>query len=424
MKQHNCCVQNPALIQQLSVILFRFSLCSHVFQFGVQLPVQVGFLIGVHGHVFPPTPSVKHPFFANSHASMRFGFVSTSMHLKGSWDRRNGIFKGPLMAAVENVHVWPLGCDDWDNTACCSASRAVRELAQKLYTWQSCTHFRPSWRRWWGRQSRHLQQQPQRCRRHPSLLFYLQQKHSCWDLAKTLCQSQSVKIKRIRPKHLGCPLVVGCSKGTRHFSYKPFADLFFFDDEAGGVLFCCPLCWAFSSRFCCSLFIRSKCKPFRSNGGWCRSACVDSEGLGWTFSFSSSGNSCSAGNGFTGLDTVICLSLPSPLLSCVRPSSSATWWTSRRSWELKKDGNWSSVRSPSFRKSSTCFLISEYLLLFSSSFVGVVFVDFWCLSLAAFMLPQLAAAIFFPCFALLGGWSLTFCLVADVFVFPSLWSCA
>lgn len=217
--------------------------------------------------------------------------------------------------------------------------------------------------------------------------------------------------------------MVGCNKGIEHFSYKPFADLFFFEEEAAWGPFCCLLCWAFSSRFCCSLFIRSKCKPFRSNGGWCSSSCVDSEGPEWSFSFSSSGISCSASSAFTGLDTVICLSLPSPLLSCVRPSSSATWWTSRRSWEVKEDGNWISVRSLSFRKSSTCVLISEYLLFFSSSFAAVVLVDFLCFSTAAFILPQLAAAIFFPCFSLLGGWSFTFSLVADVVVFPSLWSC-
>lgn len=55
--------------------------------------MQVGLLIGVHGHVFPPTPSVKHPFFANSHASVRLGFVPTSMDLKKSHDMRDAIFK-------------------------------------------------------------------------------------------------------------------------------------------------------------------------------------------------------------------------------------------------------------------------------------------------------------------------------------------
>lgn len=176
---------NTAVIQHSFVIVFGFSLCSHIFEFTVQLPMQVGFFIGVHGQVLPPTPRVKHPFFANSHASMSLGFVSTSVDLKRSWGYEKRHFQASLMAAVESVGVWPLGCDDWGNTACCSASRAARELARKLYTWQSCTRCRPSWRRWWGRQSRHLQQQPQRCRRRPSSLFYLKHKYSCWDLVKT-----------------------------------------------------------------------------------------------------------------------------------------------------------------------------------------------------------------------------------------------
>lgn len=148
--------------------------------------MQVGFLIGVHGPVLPPTPSVKHPFFANSHGSMSLGFVSTSVDLKRSLGHEKRHFQASLIAAVESVGVSPLGCDDWDNTACCSASRAVPELARKLYTWQSCTRCRPSSRRWWGRQSRHLQQQPQRCHRRPSSLFYLEHKYSCWDFVKTL----------------------------------------------------------------------------------------------------------------------------------------------------------------------------------------------------------------------------------------------
>ena len=64
-----------------TVLFFCFPLWRHIFKFRVQFPLQVGFLIGIHGFVFLPTPGIKNAFFAYSHPSVRLGFVSTAVHL-------------------------------------------------------------------------------------------------------------------------------------------------------------------------------------------------------------------------------------------------------------------------------------------------------------------------------------------------------
>lgn len=72
----------------LTVLLFWFSLWCHIFQFRVQFPLQMGFLIGVHGCVLPPAPGIQNTFFAYSHPSMRLGFIATTVNLKRVQDIR------------------------------------------------------------------------------------------------------------------------------------------------------------------------------------------------------------------------------------------------------------------------------------------------------------------------------------------------
>lgn len=75
-------VTSVLLLLAVLILLLWLALGCHVFQLVVQLPVQVGLLIGVHGRVFLATAGVQNALPAYSHAGVRLCLVAAAVHLQ------------------------------------------------------------------------------------------------------------------------------------------------------------------------------------------------------------------------------------------------------------------------------------------------------------------------------------------------------